>query len=408
MTTDTDRARALLHQPELAWIVERCRGRLARGQPLTGTATLADATAGERDALDRLLGRRPTTGTSLQVDLGRLEEVLRRAGIAGSLEDAVLAVTGPITDIAAAREAEAARWVQLYDELDRRAESVAVAAFVEELRATGLLRRLADDADHAGRLADATLRVLAVLPADGVTLARFAADLLHDSHALDPGAPLTTLVLRGVEHLTGHTRADRSVHERRALWASVGVLCDELSAPALVLGLEGHGDGPTDALLATSVAAGEPLRLTLRQLVRNPPRLGARIVHVCENPAVVASAADRLGAACPPLVCTDGVPASAVQTLLGLVVGAGAELRVHTDLDWGGVRIANLIIERFGARPWRMGTADYLAAPPGVALHGRPVEATWDGTLTAAMHRRGTAVHEEQLLPTLLEDLGLR
>ncbi|WP_374711063.1 DUF2399 domain-containing protein [Halomonas mongoliensis] len=42
---------------------------------------------------------------------------------------------------------------------------------------------------------------------------------------------------------------------------------------------------------------------------------------------------------------------------------------------------------------------------PGRPLEGKPLEALWDASLRAAMEQRGRALHEEQLIETLLEDL---
>lgn len=42
---------------------------------------------------------------------------------------------------------------------------------------------------------------------------------------------------------------------------------------------------------------------------------------------------------------------------------------------------------------------------PGRPLEGKPLEALWDASLRAAMEQRDRALHEEQLIETLLEDL---
>jgi uncharacterized protein (TIGR02679 family) len=95
----------------------------------------------------------------------------------------------------------------------------------------------------------------------------------------------------------------------------------------LTLGLCGEGDGVTDRALRLHADAAEPYRLTTRQLLREPPRLASSAtVYVCENPTVVAAAANRLGAACAPLVCLEGQPRTAARVLLGLLAGAGARL----------------------------------------------------------------------------------
>src|SRR5438067_9664159 len=54
---------------------------------------------------------------------------------------------------------------------------------------------------------------------------------------------------------------------------------------------------------------GQPVYLTARQLLRDPPlfpSLRGRRVYVCENPTVVAEAANVLGFASAPVVCASG------------------------------------------------------------------------------------------------------
>jgi uncharacterized protein (TIGR02679 family) len=190
----------------------------------------------------------------------------------------------------------------------------------------------------------------------------------------------------------------------RALWARAGALVNELARPALFLNLPLEG-GQTFA-----AEAGEPAYATLRRLLRAPPRLAVagRPVYVCENPNLVAIAADRLGARCAPLVCTDGMPAAAQRTLLLQLARTEAHILYHGDFDWPGIRIANLVMRAFGARPWRFGAADYISsadASPGVDLQGTPIAAQWDSALAPAMQERGLAIPEEAVASALLEDL---
>ncbi|MEV5554260.1 DUF2399 domain-containing protein [Nonomuraea wenchangensis] len=84
-------------------------------------------------------------------------------------------------------------------------------------------------------------------------------------------------------------------------------------------------------MLSAAKAAGEPCVLTLRQLRRHEPPIAAGLVRICENPVVVAAAADELGPACPPLVCGDGRPSAAVWRLLELLARGGAEFAYHGD-----------------------------------------------------------------------------
>ena len=143
--------------------------------------------------------------------------------------------------------------------------------------------------------------VVAALPRpDGESLSAFAARVTGRAHALDEGSPLGTLALGAARALAGLEAPgpDESPAEaRREAWAAVGVLCDELSSIVLTLGLPGDASD-TGRLLAAARAGGEPLWLTLRQLVRAPPRWhGIDAVLVVENPSVIALAADVLGAA---------------------------------------------------------------------------------------------------------------
>jgi uncharacterized protein (TIGR02679 family) len=91
-----------------------------------------------------------------------------------------------------------------------------------------------------------------------------------------------------------------------------------------------------------------------------------------------------------------------------LLLEVGAELRYHGDFDWPGVAIANGILSRFGARPWRLDAVHYLRAARagGPSLKGRPVTATWDPELTRTMREAGVKVEEERVLDDLLRDLA--
>src|SRR5262249_37871842 len=136
------------------------------------------------------------------------------------------------------------------------------------------------------------------------------------------------------------------------------------TGPVLTLNLPGDSATATGRALAVWREVGQPNHLTIRQLLRDPPELCAhgRRVFVCENPTVVAEAANRLGARAAPLVCASGHPAGAATLLLRRLAGAGAELCYHGDFDWPGLTIANGIVTGFSARPWRLDAAAYQSA----------------------------------------------
>lgn len=104
---------------------------------------------------------------------------------------------------------------------------------------------------------------------------------------------------------------------------------------------------------------GEPTVLTLRQLIRRPPSVASAVVRICENPTVLAAAADALGPACPPLICLQGQPSAAALALLRHLYGDGSTFQYHGDFDWGGLRIAGALLRSVPWRPWRYTAADY-------------------------------------------------
>jgi uncharacterized protein (TIGR02679 family) len=132
---------------------------------------------------------------------------------------------------------------------------------------------------------------------------------------------------------------------------------------------------------------------------------------VCENPNLVAIMADRLGTACPPIVCVDGHLGAAQRTILKQLRAAGAELLYHGDYDWPGISIANNVIAKYGAVPWHFSAADYFAAAEGAptlaaSLIGRPVLASWDADLTTAMTKIGIKIEEEAIATQIIDLLG--
>jgi uncharacterized protein (TIGR02679 family) len=389
---------------------------MGRGEPLDATVTLAGATPAQRAAVHRLLGRPPRPGGTLSVSLASVDDLVRRSGASpDGLAAAVVALTGEVTDRVAESTEAGRRWAAAYAPLDELVSSdggelsPALAVWRDQLRGSGLLRRLAGTPEAAATLLTDLTSVLAQLPVRGEQLGGFAARVVGEAHALDQDRPLATLAFGAVLAMSG-LRGGDGAQWRREVWASVGLLSDEVSSTVLTLGLAGDPTSSTGRALAGWREAGQPVVLTLRQLVRDPPRLTETEVGVCENPNVVSVAADRLGAGATPLVCTNGQPGAAVMRLLRQLSGAGATLRYHGDFDWGGLRIANLVFGRLPAVPWRFRAADYLAAcrtnpAAGRALTGVPVEASWDDDLGPAMRRTERAIEEEHVLDELLGDL---
>lgn len=421
---DHSAARHLLAESEYQPLWRAARRRLERnGVSLEGTPIKVDALSpAEREAACGLLGRSPTGNDAIRIHLTELDGVLRRGAANCGLVELLTEMGGPVRDRRAERQSDAATRADVWAAVNAHPlleVQLDLRSWVADIRRAGTAMRLASSHVDAGQLMLQALDVMAQLPAENIPLARLAAKVTTDSHALDRGQPLGTLVASALEYLD-REEANASLSSEwrvapaywwRRRWARVGVVCDELSVSVLVLNLPVIGG---DDLIADTIAkhraAGEPLRLTLRQLIVGRLVIDAdAVVHVCENPAVLAQAATLLGARSKPLVCVEGQPNSAVDELLALLSRSGATLRYHGDFDWGGLRIAQTVVERHGATPWRFATADYLEVAGGSAapLGPRPagVTSSWDPDLVDAMETTGRRVYEEQTLELLLSDL---
>ncbi|MDP9436908.1 MAG: TIGR02679 family protein [Actinomycetota bacterium] len=367
-----------LDDPALDQVWQRLRGPLERNAATTRLAQLPRET---RHALAGVLGR-PVAG-DLRLRLAELDAVLReRADL--PLAVVVESATGrPLRDRTAEQQARQAP-LDVLRQVD--------PDWADAVRTAGLLARARD----ALAVAEAAVRVRAQLPGPPRLRTELAATVTGDAHALDEGRTLAAVVLRSLAQGPAPTTAT----ERRALWERAGVLPDQVSASVLTLGLRPLAPGRREDRLRAAADDGDPLHLSAWDLARAALALDGRTpVLVVENPSVLEAVAVRYGGAWP-VVCTSGWPASVALALLDAL---HAPLAYSGDLDWRGLEIASWLVRRCGVRPWRMGTADYLAAPSGAALDGRPAVAVWDARLGAAMRRRGTAVHQEQVLEQLVE-----
>ncbi|MEV5200151.1 TIGR02679 family protein [Streptomyces sp. NPDC053720] len=210
------------------------------------------------------------------------------------------------------------------------------------------------------------LKVLAELPCQVEPLSVFAARVLNrHAHDLGDDVPLATLVLRALATLKG-TAPPESAAERRAPRSRAGVADDELCATT-VGGLRLGSDGPLARAARLCTEAGQAASLPLAH-VRNPGELTLPaalvplVVHVVENPSILALALRRFGPDSPPLVCTSGRPGTAAILLLCLLVDRGAAFRYHGDFDGEDIRVAAHALGKTRAHPWRMTAADYRAA----------------------------------------------
>jgi len=397
-----ERLERLLGGEALAALRVRLRQRFERGEPDPGLR-LGALSEVEHAALAALAGRPARFARSLQIDVAQIDAALEAAGLAASLRDALERLDGPIVD----RQAERDRLQSSWQQVALGCAHPGLRLALQSAAGLGLLKRLSRSQPAAGaRLARDCEAVLQRLPAPGLPRAQVAVAALGDAHALDAGGPVATLVLCALRHGKAADADEPSgepIDERaREQWAAVGVLVNELARPVLALNLPGLQD----------MVPGEPAYFSLRRLLRSPPdwAVSGQAVFVCENPNLLAIAADRLGPRCAPLVCTDGMPAAAQRTLLAQLSSVGASLHYHGDFDWPGLRIGNLMLREHAARPWRFGAADYRAAVvdaprPGRLLSEAGVDARWDADLAAAMRTEQLAIDEEALADILLGDL---
>jgi uncharacterized protein (TIGR02679 family) len=272
---------------------------------------------------------------------------------------------------------------------------------------TRLLRRGGD------RLLADAVRILEHLhhlePGNPVPLPVLAEQATGDTKALLHGSPLATLVLRALATRSDQAAVPRDRAGQRALWEMHGAILDDLASQVLVLNVSCRGASPAARWLTEASRLGIPFRLTLQQQAAGDVRPLPADIFVCENPAVLRVAASSLGAGCPPLVCTEGIPSAACRKLLGAATAQGARLRWRADFDWTGLRIVSTAVAAHGARPWRMTAADYrhaLAAGESTPLAGPPAASPWDPELATLMTGHGRAVMEERLIVALLADLA--
>ncbi|WP_211210297.1 TIGR02679 family protein [Actinopolyspora halophila] len=354
-----------LRAPELAPLWRAVHERLSSGRPVRGVR-MGPLDEAQRSAPADLLGtpRRPAEYARFRLD--ELDVVLHE--VCGRDARSVVAeLVGPLDDQAARRErhtgevAELWRWPAEHEVV---AVHTALDEWVAQLRRNGLVD---GSVSRTRELLEEALRVLGQLPADGVPLPVLADRELRDPHALAGDTRVAGLVLRALAVLYG-VPAPEYAEQRRELWERAGVVADELSATVLVAGPVLGGHGTAARMLRVGIEGGFAVALTLAQLRAGglhddgSAAEGVPEVYVVENPAVLGSALRRFGARRPPMACVSGWSNSAAILLLRELGTRGARLHYHGDFDGEGLRMAGHLVERVGARSWRMSAAEYLAA----------------------------------------------
>jgi len=349
-----------LRDPGLARLFDEARRKFEAVGSAGGRITLSDLQPHEALAIDSLwkqsARRRPRRGQDFRCALRDLDASLV-ATFGLTLEQVLQRTGGPLrlrpVERAERLERSAAFWDDaLAHPLCRREPEV--RNWVEQLRRTGALGSR-PFATARGDTLPVSLDLGDALPRHPpLERSTFAAEMLGDPHALDEGAAIGDRLVAQLAAREGLRTASLTAGERRALLRRFGVLCDPASATVLTLGLAPLGDSPLEEALR--VLAGRHVVLTLGQLARMRMRFepGLR-VRLCENPAVVLRAEDRLGAATAPLICTGGWPRSAVCALLDTLRDAGGSSTMATSTGRGWRSLAGCVtamaLSRCGLTP---------------------------------------------------------
>lgn len=391
--------------PALMPLWAAVHARLSTGRPVS-QVKVGPLNLDEQTAVADLLGSARLPGAHLTISMAKLDDlVLRRTGL--DSRGIVTRLIGPIGDRAAERREATERRTELWDWLAGHPVVVAQPAlgpWVNDVRRAGLIEK---SVSRTKSELEKVLKVLAELPAAGQPLPALADEVLRDTHALDEGKRCANLVLKALVAIYD-VPAPVDAPERRALWERAGIADDQFSSTVLVAGLRAQG-GVVGGVLGLCAEAGVAAALTLQQLRGTTRLIGTPPdVWVFENPSVLAVALDRFGMRCPPLVCTSGWPSSAGILLLNRLRDAGSALHYHGDFDGEGLRIAANVVARTAAEPWRMTTADYLAAVADGPPVGRVTEVPWDPQLAPSLDEAGHTVPEERLAMVLLDEIAQR
>jgi uncharacterized protein (TIGR02679 family) len=369
-----------------------------RGDPylLQGTATVQiPEGVAERSAATGLLRQRQLKPGARRINLAELAHKI------APLAPGVVAAHATGRRLAVRAEAKAARTAS---ETSLRAHlgGILLGAATDTgwatLRRSGWVARLASSDDWS--LLERAIAVITALPgADqpAIDRRRLAVDATGDPHALDAGRPVAGLTL-ALLAASGRPAVGDSLKEQ---WASVGVAYDDITGGLTTLGIAPTGWG---------VPPGLPVTLPPRVLADCVwPAGDGRDVYVTENPSIIGAATTVADAR---VICTSGTPSRAEVAALARLAEAGWQLHVRADFDDSGLgHVRSILAAAPRARPWRMGSADYLwGLETGDSAEALRVDrlgtAPWDPALVVAMAAKGVAVYEETFLDQLMADVA--
>ncbi len=417
MSSPQQRLRAIFDTKGWNRFIAKLETYREAGKSFPTVVTLPNPTDEERLHHARLL-RQPVNhhSSTLRYDLVKLGAALSFAQLPSDWNEILTALHGPVPDEKLASQAKRLAWQHFWSQVTSLLGANAFLhcdEWLESLRRDGSLRRhCKGDTEIGVKMLLTATRLLQALPLlEERPLTSVAAEFCGSSHALDAGTPLSTLVLRGLALRFERPMPARS-DQRRDLWAAVGVICDDLSAPVLTFNLGLRGDSSLCQLIAMTSADLQPVYLTTRMLwAADWSRIICpQEVYVCENPTIISLAATQLGNRCPPIICVNGEPCHAARRIMRLLCDAGCSLWYHGDFDWAGIAIAERIFTEFGAKPWLFDLDAYEEAMPLESRHltGTPIPTPWAPALSITMQNHGKAYDEERLADFLINALSQR
>jgi len=423
------RVELLLGTTSMAPLIKNLDRRFGKRSNLEGSTTLSGAASETIEAVTALLGQPPKSGSRLTIRIANLDEAIVNATGVGLIEALTILLGRAPQHPAEQRRQTRSQWqresLALETRLTDRGEirDDVIGLLVDRYRSTALQRHVEGDLERATaeclRLHDCLIGLPLSTP---TSLAVFATERLGDSHALDRGQLIRRWLADAIkaidpaddgaiEPLVAPLRTTLNEAAIRDRFDRVGIVVDELSSSVLILNLVPDGQDYLAEQLRLAASVGEPLRITFRMLRRWPLRfpLAHDMVSVCENPSVLAEAANRFGQDCRPIICIEGFPSHAATLFCERLRRSGIAMRYHGDFDASGLLIASQMILGLGMQPWRMSASDYLAAwgksQLQLAADASLPATPWSETLSATMRNCGKSLLEETVLETLLEDL---
>lgn len=334
---------------EVIW-VELHRRMGASERPVKRITVQAD------DATDRVLSS--LWGRALRFGAGRIplcvEQLMHKLGLDyEELREVVTRKVGPIENRAQARsesvQARHALWGGLQDEL-----MAEYPRSVERIQAAGVLG--GDVSVHERRLSCFVKLVHALPLSEPAPLAILALQYTGDPHGLDAGTTLQkwlSYVLLEREGLSIDESTGVSIRDSAYL---AGIVFDRLSTPTLTWSLDAEPDSPAGRALSLGFSDQVPVSLSSALLDRGAPAIKSRRVLCVENPSILEWM--HLHGHAIPTICTSGWPSIDAQRLLRVIVAQGHHLEYAGDYDPSGLRIAQMMFDRFGAKI-RMTAKDY-------------------------------------------------